>query len=205
MLNDGRDKLMKVVQYLAKLYIWLNQSNARIKSKSLASNLSTVRKVIRIGHFLDPITALIDSRSEKLVTLVQRLAPLGHSIGIVNDMADDLICFIKLGLVGKHWLSLLTPLSDRLWYSGIFIDIHANVSDTHLLIRKYEKEEDPKTKSKLLSKISIARVSLAKLLADFAFCTIDVFQMKVSDGWQISAGLVAAVLGSYKLYVKNSS
>ena len=49
------------------------------------------------------------------------------------------------------------------------------------------------------------RITLMKLFADFIFCSIDVFELggRISDGWQISAGLVAAILGTFKLYLKN--
>ncbi|KAL2913123.1 hypothetical protein HK105_207360 [Polyrhizophydium stewartii] len=54
-------------------------------------------------------------------------------------------------------------------------------------------------------KIWTQRVSFAKLLTDFMFYTIDVFEMgdRVSDGWQAVSGLVAALLGTCKLYRKH--
>jgi hypothetical protein len=53
------------------------------------------------------------------------------------------------------------------------------------------------------------RISLVKLLADYIFCTIDVLHLgerwsvpQTADGLQAGSGLVAALLGTLKLYLK---
>lgn len=107
-------------------------------------------------------------------------------------------------MLDKPWLDFCTPLSDRLWFSGIFIDVHANLTDYKKLSFKFEKETDTETKGKLAEKMFISRISLAKLMADFVFCTIDVFHLDVNEGFQCVAGLSAALLGTFKLYIKHS-
>ncbi|KAI9339175.1 hypothetical protein DFJ73DRAFT_569960 [Zopfochytrium polystomum] len=58
----------------------------------------------------------------------------------------------------------------------------------------------------LLVKLRVFNISMAKLLMDFVFCSIDVFdlnaKLKLSDGFQIYSGLAAALLGSWKLFIK---
>jgi hypothetical protein len=126
-------------------------------------------------------------------------------IGITNDVVDDIICLSILGVLESSYITKCTPISDRLWYSSIFIDIHSNWVDTMGLIESYDTELNSKAKDKIAQKIFMARISLMKLLADFVFCTVDVFEMgdKVSPGWQNTSGLLAALFGVYKLYVKN--
>ncbi|KAJ3304951.1 hypothetical protein HDV03_002181 [Kappamyces sp. JEL0829] len=207
LLNDGRDKVLKCLQYGAKVLLWavlLSKSPAQTRAKQLSSHFSLVRKVIRLGHFLEPLNDGLELCKEPgFDTLAQRLAPLNVVIGIVNDVSDDIICLCKMGVLDKPWLERCTPISDRLWYTSIFIDIHANLTDTLKLQEKTRLESDAAARKKLEDKVFMARVSLAKLLADYVFCTIDVFHLSVSDGWQAVSGLVAAVLGTYKLWIKH--
>lgn len=107
-------------------------------------------------------------------------------------------------MLDKRWIDICTPLSDRLWFSGIFIDVHANLTDYQNLRFKFEKETDKEAKGKLADKMFISRISLAKLLADFVFCSIDVFHLDVNEGFQCVSGLTAAILGTLKLYIKHS-
>ncbi|KAJ3117349.1 hypothetical protein HDU96_007139 [Phlyctochytrium bullatum] len=158
---------------------------------------------------------------------------LGGVIGIVNDLSDDAICLAKMGVLDKQWSKTCTPVSDRMWFASIFIDTHEIVQDVVALKAKLRKlrarrreleagatekmvpeavaEEVKKVaadEKKVTDKLFYHRVSLAKLGADFVFCTIDVFQLGekglVSDGWQVYSGLTAAILGTIKLYLKNS-
>jgi hypothetical protein len=208
LLNDGRDKIMKVAQYSAKVLLWLvllEKSVNQTRAKQIASHFSIVRKVIRLGHFLEPFNDGLDILKEaQFETLAQKLAPLNVLIGIANDISDDIICLSKLGVLDKDWTKTMTPYSDRLWYSSIFIDIHSNWTETNKWIQKYDQESDMEQKQKLSQKIFMARISLIKLLADFVFCTVDVFELgdRVSPGWQNLSGLLAALLGTYKLSMK---
>lgn len=206
LLTDGRDKCMKVAQYTAKILLWLSlleKTNA-VKAKQVASHFSLVRKVIRLGHFLEGFNEGVSINKERSFgSLAEKLAPLNVGIGIINDISDDVICLAKLGIVDKQYITKLTPLSDRLWYSSIFFDLHSLWTDYNGLLKKYEQEGNDEAKLKIFQKLSMARISIAKLLADFTFCTIDVFQLEVPEGWQNISGLIAALLGTYKLYIKN--
>jgi hypothetical protein len=202
LLNDGRDKILKVVQYLTKSLIWIQKS----QNKSLAQlvyHFSMARKSIRLMHFLDPLLEFnenISSQAQR-ISLEDQLKPLGSALGIVNDISDDIICFGKMGVIDKKWVTRCTPLSDRLWFLTIFIDIHAAVQSV-LKIKKAasvpEKAQDPALKQKLL----LARISVIKLLGDLLFCLIDVFKLDVSDGFQSLAGLLTGTLGTFKLIKK---
>ncbi|KAJ3273470.1 hypothetical protein HDV01_004390 [Terramyces sp. JEL0728] len=197
LLNDGRDKIMKVAQYSSKILLWLilvEKGINQTRAKQLASHFSLVRKAIRLAHFLEPFNDGLEIAKEKQFgTLQQKLAPLNVVIGICNDISDDIICLAKLGIMDKSWIKTMTPYSDRLWYSGIFIDVHSNICDTNELFQKLANSKDPESRQKLQQKIFMQRVSLLKLLADFVFCTIDVFEMgdRISEGYQhVSADIL---------------
>ena len=104
-------------------------------------------------------------------------------------------------MLENSWSYWAAPISDRLWYSGIIIDIHANIAGYKSLVLEHQKEDD----KVLAQKMFISRLSLVKLVADFIFCSIDVFHIRVSDGVQAISGLIAALLGTQKLYIKSSS
>lgn len=108
-------------------------------------------------------------------------------------------------MLEKSWIDYFTPISDRLWYAGIFFDIHANIADYQILVMKHQKEEDASLREKLSQKMFVSRLSLGKLMADFLFCSIDVFHIQKSEGIQVVSGLISALLGTNKLYLKQFS
>ena len=66
------------------------------------------------------------------------------------------------------------------------------------------EKSDEKVKT-LEKKWKMLLVSATKLTADGVFCLYDVFgcgERGWSDGWQTISGLVAAICGTYKLFIK---
>nr|KAJ3419475.1 hypothetical protein HK105_006907 [Polyrhizophydium stewartii] len=221
LLNDGRDKVLKCFQYTAKVLLWCYLTDpkrfplAHDRASKIAAQFSITRKIVRLGHWLESYNDHLELAKEGLFTVdaslspaertARLLAPLSAWIGIVNDLSDDVVCIGKMGLIDKSWVKWATPISDRCWYMSIFIDLHANVTGTRKLLRAHAAATDPAERAKIADKLWTQRISFAKLLADFMFCTIDVFEMgdRVSDGWQAVSGLVAALLGTCKLYRKH--
>jgi hypothetical protein len=171
--TDGRDKLFKVLQYSLKLSNWLKNSKS---SLVLISNLSLARKMIRLLHGLDPLL--------ELDTNLQDLTTINNVFSLMSDTADDVICLGKLKVLDQKWIDFATPISDRCWFITIILDIYD-------LLNSIRKEPT------LLKKIS-----LAKLGCDFIFCSIDVFKLDVSPGWQTVSGLLSGSIGTYKLIQK---
>ena len=60
LLTDGRDKSLKLIQYLSKLLIWAQVLNGKQikRATNLASQLSLTRKIIRLAHWLDSVNDL---------------------------------------------------------------------------------------------------------------------------------------------------
>ena len=214
LLNDGRDKVLKVIQYTAKFLLWsyLKDGSWLEKSKKWAAQLSISRKIIRLFHWLEPIQDSIDLSKQGMQLSglsgperrVKLLAPLMALNSICNDLSDDLICLSKIGVIDKKWIDRCTPLSDRLWFFGIFMDLYENRVVHHSLQKKLKSETDPSKANALQSKLGMQQISFLKLCCDFILCFIDVFLLgdRVSDGYQASAGLLAALFGTYKIYVK---
>ena len=173
---DGRDKLFKVVQYSLKVDNWIRNSKNRTE---LIATLSMTRKMVRLANGLDPLLEIKSQSLEKL-----DLNTINNIASLVSDVADDVICLGKLNLIDSKWIRFATPISDRSWFITIIIDIF-NLSQTI-------KEDSNNLK----------KISMVKLFADLIFCSIDVFKLDPSPGWQNLSGLVSGSLGTIKLIQK---
>ncbi|KAJ3053434.1 hypothetical protein HK097_004282 [Rhizophlyctis rosea] len=232
--NDGRDKILKCTQYTLKLYLILHQFHSTLLSaipqkypttSKTISQLSLTRKIIRLGAALNSYSELLDALQERAKakgtpSQRQQLAVLSGLVGIANGLADDIVCYGKLGIAPPSLVKRATPLADQLWFFNIFLDVYElmqNIKDKQIALHRLSQmereelevdEKDVKAKKrKLVNDLYMANVSLGKLGADFVFCSVDVFGLKLA-GWdehvQTVAGLVSALLGTYKLWVKNS-
>ncbi|KAJ3035971.1 hypothetical protein HDV00_003265 [Rhizophlyctis rosea] len=249
--NDGRDKILKCTQYSLKLFLIFHLTYSKyfpastsqkyLTTKSVISQLSLTRKIIRTGASLNSYSELLEALQERTTTkggltptqqTRNSLAVLNALIGIVNALADDIICYGKLGILPPKIVKPATPLADQLWFLTIFLDVYElmqNIRDKQIALSSLtsapialntngvpvdaidsaladHSPEDKLKKRKLQNDLFMANVSLTKLGADFVFCGVDVFGLRLA-GWseevQTVAGLVSAVLGTYKLWLKN--
>ncbi|KAF9995352.1 hypothetical protein BGZ79_010962 [Entomortierella chlamydospora] len=152
-LVDGRDKAIKVVQYFAKVFLWLFLSNPKqyqilaTRLKALAKQFSTTRKVLRLAHFIDPLASVLTLAVALRATLQKhglrgtlakspsqtwrdttrdRLGSLNTLIGFVQDIADDIYCLGVIGVLDRSFSDKAEPWSNRLWMMGVTIDLHEN-------------------------------------------------------------------------------
>ena len=126
LLNDGRDKVLKVVQYTSKtiLYLALIQKMKLVLSlpdshpllllpsrlEKLVPHLSLARKIVRLAHGLESLDTisslnLSDLDKDPKKRLDTGLTLLNALIGLVNDISDDCICLAKMGVLDKVRLS----------------------------------------------------------------------------------------------------
>ncbi|KAF9150815.1 Peroxisomal membrane protein PMP27 [Linnemannia schmuckeri] len=151
---DGRDKTIKVVQYFAKVFLWLFLSDPKqytvlaTRLKALAKQFSTTRKVLRLGHFIDPMASVLtmaialrsNLRKQGLRrtldkapsqkwgnTLRDRLGHLNTVLGFVQDISDDIYCLGVIGVLDRNFADKAEPWSNRLWMVGVTIDLHENL------------------------------------------------------------------------------
>ncbi|KAJ1557506.1 hypothetical protein HK405_015859, partial [Cladochytrium tenue] len=253
LLNDGRDKVLKVLQYSAKAVLYLGllerilprfaplllprpsarsskallrqegndlttssatgaplptpaaaaaatAADLRARLDRLISHMSLSRKVVRLFHVLEPLQALRD-----LLYAAPRGAPLllpllSATVGLANDVSDDLVCWSKLGVLPPEVARTFTPWSDRLWFASIFIDARDLALDRAETLAKLRAARaalataGAVTKGKappaaeaaevealrarvagLQARVRLQRISGLKLTADLIFCTADVF------------------------------
>ncbi|KAG0306387.1 hypothetical protein BGZ98_002463 [Dissophora globulifera] len=153
-LVDGRDKTIKVVQYFAKTILWLFLSNPvryeilATRLKALAKQFSTTRKVLRLGHFVDPMATvltmavtlraslrkhgvrqMVDKAPSQTWknTVRDRLGSLNSVLGFCQDISDDIYCLGVIGVLDRSFTDKAEPWSNRLWMAGVSIDLHENL------------------------------------------------------------------------------
>ncbi|KAG0041673.1 hypothetical protein BGZ83_001459 [Gryganskiella cystojenkinii] len=154
-LVDGRDKTIKIIQYFAKVVLWLFLSNPTQykvladRIKALAKQFSTTRKVLRLGHFVDPMATVLHlcatlsmncKRYGSLAAAIRkpqnqtwrttvrdRLGMLNSVLGFCQDISDDIYCLGVIGVLDRSFSDKAEPWSNRLWMIGVSIDLHENL------------------------------------------------------------------------------
>ncbi|KAJ3116344.1 hypothetical protein HK100_001093 [Physocladia obscura] len=124
-LNDGRDKVLKIIQYSAKVLLWVKLLSilpaATRTQKSLAKiipHLSVARKLIRLGSFLAPIEFLsLTSPSTSPAYIFNFFSNIN---ALLTNIADDNVTLAKIGLKDPN--PFFDKWADRLWLIGIGFD-----------------------------------------------------------------------------------
>ncbi|KAI9483853.1 MAG: peroxisomal biogenesis factor 11-domain-containing protein [Benjaminiella poitrasii] len=201
---DGRDKLMKIIQYFVK--ILLHYKLVRAKHwPILTSHFSMTRKVIRLGTSMGLMREISPFKHSVFETMV-------HLNAVVNGISDDVFCFYKLGLVGPYLGNRSEILSAYCWFAGILADIRENAISMNnlqqkaaqLTLTKDDKKLDLKL-NELKQKIFMTEVSIIKLLMDAVFCACDIWRPTYSSSLQAWSGFFSGLLAGYKLCIKYSA
>lgn len=148
---DGRDKTLKIIQYIFKILLHHRLANPKLWSP-LTSQFSITRKILRLGHGIGPLRELAAGPSSVFESLVLVNA-------IINDFADDIYCIFKMGLVGPRLGKRAEELAYYCWFIGILVDLQSNFAT----LRRLEKQNDKE-------KAFMTKVSIVKLLMDGVFC-----------------------------------
>ncbi|KAG0074813.1 Peroxisomal membrane protein PMP27 [Podila epicladia] len=233
-LVDGRDKTIKVIQYFAKVFLWFFLSNPKqyellaSRIKALAKQFSTTRKVLRLGHFIDPMATVlhmgailihnVQKQGWKSTlakkpdaswrnTVRERLGDMNNAIGFVQDISDDIYCLGVIGVLDRSFADKAEPWSNRLWMVGVSIDLHENLQsiwDVKQQIKSLQGDDEKIViqRSKLENKLHWLQVTTVKLSGDFLFCAYDNLHCSFSDGFQAVTGFVSGLAGAYKFVGK---
>ncbi|KAI9217783.1 peroxisomal biogenesis factor 11 [Blastocladiella britannica] len=265
-IADGRDKALKIVQYGFKVLLWAeiitktSHPTAHPRISAVVSQFSLTRRVLRLGHVVEPYSELRDvvdagwsgTVGKKGASPLDRLAAvlgwINPIASVVNDIVDDTICLAKIGAIDKSWSKKLDATSTNLWFATILIDLFENARGQRKLAADVaRRRRDVAAFSGVASKSHAAssavnypspatsptpvagpdatalarstavaalaaakqklwmqRVSFTKLVADMCFCWIDFrkHEGRGADGVQAVAGFCAALLATYKIYVK---
>ncbi|KAI9335948.1 hypothetical protein BDR26DRAFT_897289 [Obelidium mucronatum] len=128
LLNDGRDKTLKVIQYVSKVLLWSSllthvstkNSHPSIQKalQTLIPHLSIARKLVRLGNFFAPLEFLVTTPP----TLSNGFAfsLLSNVNALWTSLADDSVTLAKVGIwEQREWMQ---TWADRLWLVGIGFD-----------------------------------------------------------------------------------
>ncbi|KAJ3015228.1 UNVERIFIED_CONTAM: hypothetical protein HDU68_012826 [Siphonaria sp. JEL0065] len=128
LLNDGRDKSLKVLQYVSKVLLWSTllthlssqKSHPSIQTalQSLIPHLSIARKLVRLGNFMAPLEFLAATPPSMANGYLFNL--LSNVNALWTCLADDSVTLAKVGIWNqKEWMQ---TWADRLWLFGIGFD-----------------------------------------------------------------------------------
>ena len=162
--QDGKDKLLKSFQYLARILMTINvrkkQKMERVSMlKTLSSNISLARSTFRLGCWLNDVQLFTTCRNKELFFL---------TVNVINNILDDICCFYRHGIISNRKIFEFSDLySSRLWLISIIYDIFKTNEKIHKQLVHYKQNSDDKT-------IQIPTESLLSLLKsdfdmDFAF------------------------------------
>ncbi|KAI8802110.1 hypothetical protein BJ742DRAFT_834611 [Cladochytrium replicatum] len=235
-LTDGRDKMFKLTQFSARMILW---SAATLRPQlqqflesygkdvevpdlpvplqkrlnSIVAAMSLTRKVIRTFHWLEPIEKMVevDPAVYPDDRVRHNMLVINHIVGTACNVADDINCLAKIGVLSSKTGKLWGPRASQLWFTCIWLDLYENTMsflDVYTLkktalrrnLRKAESpvplhKRQPTTMSVLLpSKSSTGTVQQLdtrlraiytiyfKLLMDLIYCSYDVFHLE-GKGW----------------------
>jgi hypothetical protein len=210
-LSDGRDKYLKVVQYLFKLFLWYfpkikfpssNLQFANAKIKVWGKVLSEARRVFRIGNWWRDLSSFRSGIANKELNYVELSS---NVFGMLSCIFDD-ISFVGMITEGKMTsrLDQIDRLGNICWTTGIVFDIV-------VILRKMEantlalKSESNQTEEKqqALQKVRHDTVLAGlKLVADFGFAFSYSANLPTPPLILILCGLVASSIGTLRLWNK---
>lgn len=157
---DGRDKIMKTIQYFIKILLHYKLVDAKFLS-TITSNFSMTRKLLRLGSGLGPMREIVKLKSSLYETFVLTNA-------IVNHISDDIFCLHKLGVFGSYLGDRTERISAYCWFTGILIDLRENTNSlVKLQGQEITSEEQLEAQRQ---KIHVTEISIIKLLMDGIFC-----------------------------------
>ncbi|KAF9577732.1 hypothetical protein BGW38_006869 [Lunasporangiospora selenospora] len=129
---DGRDKMVKVVQYFAKVFLWLFLSDTTRhkvlagRVKALAKQFSTTRKILRLGHFVEPLAVVLALASKLKVHFLKR----GLLQSVLGDQSSTkpsvLISGASSSLSSASWR---TTIRERLENLSSVLGLCQDISD----------------------------------------------------------------------------
>ncbi|KAF4525493.1 hypothetical protein B566_EDAN002353 [Ephemera danica] len=122
----GRDKLARLLQYGSRA-VWhlLEQKNHNrllvTKLKSLEYNLSTFRKLLRLGRFLDVLYGALSTMKhcDATIRITLTLAKISHAVFLLTD---HLLWLGRAGLArvdNKKW----SRISNKYWLYAITMNL----------------------------------------------------------------------------------
>jgi hypothetical protein len=96
--TDGRDKSCKIIQYLCKLALAINQEKYKPLIGTLVKQLSSARRVMRLGKFLKLVNNTNDALDEPR-GWKRHVALVSAGVGAIGDLGDDACWASDMGIL----------------------------------------------------------------------------------------------------------
>jgi Peroxisomal biogenesis factor 11 (PEX11) len=174
LLTEGRDKVVKLLQYSSRLILLLSTTPSK-RLRPFISQMSMTRKVIKLGHGIFPYMELTKGGLRTFM-VVRAL------VEFLNDFWDDVYCLSRIGLLRSPKVQRWSEnWANRSWLTGIIMDIYVLMQKRKATALKLEGSKEKHLEIALEGERVNGRkilavesywidVSIAKLLADFGFC-----------------------------------
>ncbi|KAJ3393192.1 hypothetical protein HDU84_002540 [Entophlyctis sp. JEL0112] len=134
LLNDGRDKVLKIVQYAAKVLLWTRLLSAVAATQrtpsaekalsAMVPHISLARKLVRFGASLGPLEFLFTETHS--ITSSHIFKFLANINDLFTSLADDSVTLGKIGVINPN--PFFGTWADRLWLVGIGFDSASSYS-----------------------------------------------------------------------------
>jgi len=215
LISDGRDKVLKVLQYFSKAFLWASDvENNNEKGFQYTENIncmiaqfSITRKLLRLFHVTDPINKIYNipltygNQYTRLQKWMTTLDIIDGFVCFANDIVDDIVCLSKIGVIDRSLAKKYAPYSARLWMTGIWLDLHTiyqRIAATNRAIEASNKKEDV---LRYVREKERHYYDLIKLLFDLVFCIGDCWpHVYKSGGWQAISGSLSGFMSLLKMW-----
>ncbi|XP_054277837.1 peroxisomal membrane protein 11B [Macrosteles quadrilineatus] len=197
----GRDKLARLLQYASRVtWYYMHQLNASHKSidaiKSLEFTLSTFRKLLRMGRFLDTLYSALAAMhyAEAVVRYTSTFSKIAHAVYL---FCDHLLWLARAGFADLNtdkWVQR----ANKCWLYSITMNLVRDVYEINRLL------EANKAKSQRKASVSLTKLALQNkdLVVDTLKNGCDFFipltalgYVRLSPGTVGMLGVVSSVAG----------
>ncbi|KAK4512260.1 uncharacterized protein ATC70_002956 [Mucor velutinosus] len=184
---DGRDKSMKIIQYIIKILLYHHSNthqSAHLKQLTgLASQFSITSQVLCLGNASGDVRQLFATKRD----LPKQLLIINS---IANAVSDDIYCLHRIGVLPhKAWGHYSEIISAHCWFLSITVGLNKNF-ESMCKAEVYGTQQE----------LRLAQITLCKSVADLLFCGCDVFHLPFSKGIQAWSGFISGLLAGYKVY-----
>lgn len=231
--KDGKDKIIKIIQYSLRLVLWSNSHTSLRQylsthpkhihlavfyltllkwSTAIVPQFSLFRNILRFGNWMRPLRSLTTQQQSHSKCL-------DEVIDLYNAVFDDLYLFTKIGLLVDIY-PRLGKVADRqanyAWMCSIVLGLEreyrklsalSTCSTGHSNVAKTKDSQRADAHSqycqcKECQQRFLSQLNATKLFCDLIFCGLDLAELRVSPLIPTAAGLVSAIIGYYKIYLK---
>jgi len=215
LISDGRDKVLKVLQYFSKAFLWASDvENNKEKGFQYTENIncliaqfSITRKLLRLFHATDPINKIYNipltygNQYTRLQKMMTTLDIIDGFVCLANDIVDDIVCLSKIGVIDRSLAKKYSPYSARLWMTGIWLDLHSVYQRIAATNRAIEASNTKEEVLRYVREKERHYYDLIKLLFDLVFCIGDCWpQFYKSGGWQAISGSLSGFMSLFKMW-----